>query len=92
MAPGIDTPDKFKAAMADGTIPIARVRLDDHLCSLAGRAGLTHAQLNEFWPAEFDHDGQIRGRRIPLGHPAKAWFPAGTTDTSTDRKEMRLHL
>ncbi len=61
-------------------MPDAGVRLDDKCVSLAARSGRTIAQLHEAYPAEFDRNGDLRSRLIPLGSAAKHWFDVGDMD------------
>ncbi|KAL9040787.1 MAG: hypothetical protein Q9214_004344 [Letrouitia sp. 1 TL-2023] len=62
-------------------IPTHGVRLDDLLVAKVLESGsFTKPQLHGKWPAEFDLEGMVRARRIPLGYAAKRYVEAGEKD------------
>lgn len=56
------------------------VRLNDHLTGIATKAFPATAVRNRYFPAEFDGNGMIRARRIPLGNASKTWRVEGEVD------------
>ena len=62
-------------------IPTEGGRLDDlHVAIVIDSGALSKKQLNQYWKAEFDVNGMVRGLRVPLGHAAKAYKKAGDVD------------
>ena len=60
-------------------MPKEGVRLDDLTVSrVIGK--FTKKELHRYWPVDFDRDGMIRVKRVPLGDAAKVWVNAGEED------------
>ena len=60
-------------------IPTSGVRLDDMTVAFV-MIRCTLKTLYANWPADFDLEGMIRARRVPLGHAAKFWKAEGDVD------------